>query len=645
MKLRLNELQLTCKKSVEPIVFDDISYFYGELGAGKSTIARLIDYCLGAKHLVMTPALQNEFVSVALSLTVGDVDLKIERERESQQALVSWADNQLIVPLRKAAGVVLPETQVEVLSDLIFHLVGLNPPRVRKSQLKEDSDLERLSLRDLYWYCYLDQDSMDSSFFHLDRDADTFKRLKSRNVLRMILGVHQERVAELEQRLEILHRERQGYLNSARVLEQSLEEAQFSTLEEIEARENEVAEQLERVERRIRSIREEQSATVSHIADRLREKARQIASELEAVERALSEIETINADDRRHRNEILALSMKVRRLESARAVLNDVDFMTCPRCTRQLPDRPEAECKVCGQSDELENEAGNTEGARTQADIASRVKELEEMMEAQSTQMRRMRRRRDELSQLKQETDQNLVQEMRQYDSAYLAEAIAVEKELAAFQQELNYLRRMKVLPTRVEDMKSQSDALAANESSVRRELKEARAAAEQDLSNLEKLKKLFLDCLLRAKVPGFEANDIIQMSPPWFLPEMQGSSGELATTSFSTLGSGGKKNLFKCCFALAVHRLSAQLGTILPSLIVIDSPMKNISERENREQFEGFHQLLYYLAIEELAGTQFILIDKEFCPPDDEYGVSITSRHMMVDSDEDPPLIPYYRD
>ena len=356
-------------------------------------------------------------------------------------------------------------------------------------------------------------------------------------------------------------------------------------------------------------------------------------------------IETINADDRRHRNEILALSMKVRRLESARAVLNDVDFMTCPRCTRQLPDRPEAECKVCGQSDELKNEAGNTEGARTQADITSRVKELEEMMEAQSTQMRRMRRRCDELSQLKQETDQNLVQEMRQYDSAYLAEAIAVEKELAAFQQELNYLRRMKVLPTRVEDMKSQSDALAANESSVRRELKEARAAAEQDLSNLEKLKKLFLDCLLRAKVPGFEANDIIQMSPPWFLPEMQGSSGELATTSFSTLGSGGKKNLFKCCFALAVHRLSAQLGTILPSLLVIDSPMKNISERENREQFEGFHQLLYYLATEELAGTQFILIDKEFCPPDDEYGVSVTSRHMMVDSDEDPPLIPYYRD
>ena len=644
MKLRLNELQLTCKKSVEPIVFDDISYFYGELGAGKSTIARLIDYCLGAKQLVMTPALQSEFVSVALNLTVGNVDLTIERERESQQALVSWADNQLIIPVRSAAGVVLPDTQVEVLSDLIFHLVGLNPPRVRKSQHNEDSGLERLSLRDLYWYCYLDQDSMDSSFFHLDRDANTFKRLKSRNVLRMILGVHQERVAELEQRLEMLHRERQGYLNSARVLEHTLEEAKFSTLEEIESREIKVAEQLERLQRRIRSIRDEQAKTVSHVADRLREKARQVSSELEAVERALSEVESINADDRRHRNEILALSTKVRRLESARAVLNDVDFVTCPRCTRPLPDRSEAECTVCGQNDELD-EADNAEGELTQADIKSRVKELEEMMDAQSTQMRRMRRRRDDLSQLKQQIDQNLIEEMRQYDSAYLADAIAVEKERAVAQQELKYLSRIKVLPALVEDMKSKSDALATTESAVRRELKEARTAAEQDLSNLQKLKKLFLDCLLRAKVPGFEANDIIQMNPPWFLPEMQGGSGEMATTSFSTLGSGGKKNLFKCCFALAVHRLSAQLGTLLPSFLVIDSPMKNISERENREQFEGFHQLLYYLATEELAGTQIILIDKEFCPPNAEFDVSITSRHMMVDSTNDPPLIPYYRD
>jgi rRNA maturation endonuclease Nob1 len=503
--------------------------------------------------------------------------------------------------------------------------------------------LERLSLRDLYWYCYLDQDSMDSSFFLLDREADTFKRLKSRNVLRSILGVHQERVAELEQRLEELRRKRQRYSESACVLEQSLQEAQFSTLEEIESREKELVQKLEMLQRRIVSIRADKTSNVSHVADRLRDQARQIASELQAVENALEELAAVNADDRRHRNEILALSTKVRRLESARAVLNDVEFVTCPRCTRQLPDRQDQDCHVCGQSDELEADE-IADGERTQADIVSRVKELEEMMDAQLVQMRRIRRRREELSRRKQDIDQELTEVMQQYDSAYLAEAIAVEKELAELTQELNYLKRIKVLPSRVHEMKKLSDSLATDESTTRRELKEAREAAEQDLTNLQKLKKLFLDCLLRARVPGFEPDDIVQMTPPWFLPEVHGNSGEMATTSFSTLGSGGKKNLFKCCFALAVHRLSSQLGTLLPSVLVIDSPMKNISERENRVQFEGFHKLLYQLSTEELAGTQIILIDKEFCPPDGDLAISITSRHMRVDSDDEPPLIQYYR-
>jgi len=284
------------------------------------------------------------------------------------------------------------------------------------------------------------------------------------------------------------------------------------------------------------------------------------------------------------------------------------------------------------------------DGERTQADIASRVKELEETIESQAVQISRIRRRREELIRQKQTVDQELTVAMEQYDSAYLAEALAIERDSAALSQEQIYLSRIKVLPSRVEQQKQRAESLATDESTTRRELNEARAAAEQDLSNLQKLMKLFLDCLLRAKVPGFEADDIVQMNPPWFLPEVHGGSGDLATTSFSTLGSGGKKNLFKCCFALAVHRLAAEIKTLLPTFMVIDSPMKNISERENRTQFEGFHHLLYELCSSELAGMQVILIDKEYCPPAEELDVSVTSRHMRVDSDTEPPLIPYYR-
>ena len=47
MKVRLTELHLSFKKEKELIRFADFSYFHGQMGAGKSTIARLVDFCLG----------------------------------------------------------------------------------------------------------------------------------------------------------------------------------------------------------------------------------------------------------------------------------------------------------------------------------------------------------------------------------------------------------------------------------------------------------------------------------------------------------------------------------------------------------------------------------------------------------------------
>jgi hypothetical protein len=70
---------------------------------------------------------------------------------------------------------------------------------------------------------------------------------------------------------------------------------------------------------------------------------------------------------------------------------------------------------------------------------------------------------------------------------------------------------------------------------------------------------------------------------------------------------------------------------------------MKNISERENREQFEAFHRMLYELKAGELSSTQLILIDKEYWQPPPEFNVSIVVRHMRPNDPGSPPLIPYY--
>lgn len=181
MNLRLKHLDLLTRSVQERIEFSQFSYFYGEIGAGKSTIARLIDYCFGGK-LIMTPALQSEFVSAILTLEISGAEVTLSRERESEQIVASWETPDGVeyvkLPTRKPAGIVISGTKVEVLSDLIFHLNDVQAPRVRRSAIREESELERLSIRDLLWYCYLDQDTIDSSFFTLMSTLITFDGLK-----------------------------------------------------------------------------------------------------------------------------------------------------------------------------------------------------------------------------------------------------------------------------------------------------------------------------------------------------------------------------------------------------------------------------------------------------------------------------------
>lgn len=271
--------------------------------------------------------------------------------------------------------------------------------------------------------------------------------------------------------------------------------------------------------------------------------------------------------------------------------------------------------------------------------------ELEDSIFRHETQLEHMHFRLSELLQEKERTDRDFNQAMQEYDSIYLSSSLVLERRKASIEQKVLNLRRLVELPRKVEQLYREASELEGEESEVRRKLNEARKKAEANRQNLNRLEFLFLDCLVRARIEGISPEDTVNITSPNFLPEVEDfRAGDLAVVSFSNLSSGGKKTLFKACFALAIHRLAIEIEANLPNFLIIDSPMKNISERENRKQFEGFHQLLYELADSELKSTQFILLDKEYSEPSDNYQLNVLARYMTPNSNEHPPLIPYYR-
>lgn len=653
MEFHLVSLILAFKKDTVTIPLAETSYFWGQMGAGKTSIARLIDYCLGG-NIELSPALQNEFVSAKLTVKLKKGPLEIERGRDSNTVVVKWGEKedavQASIPARDAHGELIPGTGIENLSDLLFWMSALVPPRVRKSKTKADSETKRLSMRNLLWYCYLDQDEIDSSFFHLD-SRDQFSRLASLDVVRYVTGYHDEHILDLEAQLDSLRGERMAMLASIESLARVLRDVGVESELEIHARVSGLREMADAIFREIRQQREASISerTTVHAVDRLKAQAQALTARISVLDDAISEVLHARDRDTRHLHEIETLSIKFRRSQSARAVLAGVQFHSCPRCVQLLPERSSDNCIVCGQV-ELDDVPDSTEEALLQRDIKQRSDELKEIIRRHDAVLIPLRRERDELDIEKRRIERERNEASERFDSAYLSSMLSKERERSALLQQADSLAAMARFPQMLDAQRQKVGEIQALETKLRAQLKGAREAAEKDATNINTLREFFLDCLVRSEVPGITPNDIVEIPTNSYLPEIRSPGvADNTVASFGTLSSGGKKTLFKCCFAVAMHRLAVKVGAPLPEMLIIDSPMKNISERENRQQFEGFYNMIYELKTSELSTTQFILIDKEYTPPAEDLKLSVSSRHMKPNDPSQPldpqtaPLIPYY--
>lgn len=644
MRIDLKKIVLAFRKSTEVLEFPHISYFYGPIGSGKSSIARLIDYCLGG-NVAWTWALQQELVSATLDLYINETSLSLQRARDSMMLIASWTDGgeqlQLTLPARKAEGEVMHGTGIEVLSDLIFYLAEVEPPKVRRQKDSSKEHLERLSFRELFRFCYLDQDGMDNVFFKLDSENYAVQR-KSVDALRYLLGYHQEKLAQLEIELQNIRDKRLARQAGADALEKALMTAGFDDAQSIENKIEETKLEIENAKKRAAAARANRG-DLPHAVDELRSAARNLTRELFANEQALIDLDTRIDELVRHDNELRMLSMRFQRTATARSIVGGVDFKECPRCTQQLPIREPELCSVCGQTEHINCAENALSEDVVKQDLRVRQAELRETISKMKIEQRRLAARKDELQAEKSQIQNAFNSQMREYDSTFVSQALEHERIVVTQEQKLNALLHNRKLPDILADQRSSAELLAGEEAEVRARLDSLRKTAFRDRKNIEKLGQLFLDCLLRVKFPDVKSTFVVDIDPSTFLPKITfGADDGFVALSFANAGSGGMKSLFKTCYALAIHRLCVTLNSELPNLLIIDTATKNVSSVENPEVVSAFYNLVYELASTELKNTQFIILDNEYTEPPSQLELGVKIRHMINGSEENPPLIPY---
>ncbi|GAA5233530.1 hypothetical protein FOZ76_08425 [Verticiella sediminum] len=645
MRMVFKKLHLSLRKSVERIDLPGVIYFFGPIGSGKSSIGRLIDFCLGGNS-AWTPALQSEMVSAALEMSVNEVPVTLHRDRDSNQVMVAWQEGgetlQVLIPAKKGTNEVLPNSGVVILSDLLFHLASEDPPYVRRRKGTPDERLERLSFRDLFRFCYLDQEGMDNVFFRLDSDNYPV-RAKSVDALRYVLGYRTEQVAELESRLQEAREQRLGLLSGAQALAKALMDAGLDDINAYDAKIELTKAEIEQARATAQAARQ-QRAPAPHAAEELRGRARLLAQEQIALDQARADIESRIGELERYSNELQMLSVRFQRTASARMVLGGVNFSSCPRCTQALPNRSVGLCIVCGQPEYITEADGALEESVVNEDLRARQAELKETLVRTRAQSRALQQRAIEIAAERSAVDHSLEVRLKEYDSAFLSQALQHERTVATLEQRLDAMLRYRKLPDVLQEQQAQADALKIDEAELRTKLEAAKKAAFNDRRNVELLGELFLDCLVRARFPDVRIDYRVEIDPVTFYPKIPlGVEEALVVLSFDNAGSGGMKALFKTCYALALHRVCARAkDSRLPPVLIIDTPTKNVSSVENPEVINAFFRLIYELAAGELVETQFIIIDNEFNAVPKDIELPISSRHLVKGDPNNPPLIPY---
>lgn len=604
-------------------------------------MARLIDYCLGG-DLERTPAVQQEFVSAQLYIDLGTNACTLERSATDTQAVrVSWSygedETESVNAPLDAGDTPIVGNDVYNLSDLLFHLCDVVPIKVRKRTRDPDSPMIRLSFRDIWWYCYLDQTHLDSSFFKLE---DTFRGRKSQDAMRFFTGLHSERLSQLETELYRAIDEQKGKREGANQIRLFMDRFDLGSELDVEGRIESARQGLSETEVRKQQLERDRIATI-HPTDPLRARLRDMGAQLEELQSSIEETESSIAEQRALRAELITAKVKANRVEQAGTLLSGVDYVRCPECSTDLSQRVPAAgtCRLCCTEMVTLNPTSSLELEAMRRELNDRIDQIGDSMQRRERYLARSVRQLESLRSEKSALDRTLQQELSRYDSAFIESVRSLDRENATLAERIRSLEKLREMPKAINELEDQAAELQGKidrtKDAIDKEVDRLRHADE----NVSAIASRFKSIMLSVGFPGVSPDDEVVIDTRTWRPVILHAGQEW---TFWDAGSGGKKTLFNVCYALAIHETARDRGLPVPNVLIIDSPTKNISDDENPELVQALYREIYRLAYErDEKAIQFLLIDSNLVTPEEEL-VDFSYKHLAGEPDA-PCLIPYY--
>lgn len=583
----------------------------GPISTGKTSILEFIDYCFGANSHPEHIEIQKKARSALLETEINGETIVIERPLFTSERKATIHECSLLDIGIEHVSKVVQARQIpgqESISSYILNKIGLLNILLREAPTKDGSDVDMMSLRDIMWFCFLQNERLDNK--ELLFENVPVKNIKLHQVFNVIFKVHANELSHISLQIKNMESEISrlsaeigtliGFLRERRIPSRDKLEEKLAILSKSEI---ELKARLDKITNTLKgesNIAQQYRVQLTGIEDDLR----QLSANRRDREKLLKRLLPL-------RGQYSEDTKKLHFLQEVKRIVDPLALIKCPYCLQEISQGSDIRrCMLCGndikidavESFDVKKEIGGVE--RKLKELNAFIEEIDKELEEINGDIRFKEGIADKLR-------KQLDEALKGFVSPYIAERDAIVGEINRIRQEVLDIETQQGLHAGIEERINKRIRLEADLKLKQAELESERGKVRNREEIINAISKRFGEILEAVSFPKIEAPKVNSNLVPF-----------VRNLEYRKIGSSGAMTLLSVSWFLSIFECAIEHSGSHPGFVMIDSPQKNIglSARVDEPEFRDTKIVegLYHHIIEkasEYESAQWIIVDNE--PPE----------------------------
>ena len=568
----INQLVLVGSRKHYVVPFTEgINIIYGDSATGKSSVLECINYLLGSSKLIYDREIESAVRYIMMEVLFNGKPYVIKRNifKPGDLIEVYAADlksSEGVFPKKFAPNFDGQPGPDGFFSDFVIAALNIPNVKMRQAPSKADSQMVRLSFRDIFKYCYLRQDDVGSR--GLLGSGNYALEIKNKETFKYLFNLLDTNVSDLQAELAQLTNSRNRLKSKYEVVSDFLRETEFETEFALSDADKLLADQEGALSVQLNAVNSQMVASSDTYAF-LKETLRELVGIIAVKEKGL-----LDSD--------LSIDRYVRLKNDYQ---NDIEKLKSIRVSRSVIGKPAESfsCPLCDSTVELlhvKEEYSIADDDRTAQEantLVRRIRDLDALIQSERDKQHRMALELKSLKDDREKARLLLDEETGSMVAPFLSERDGLSTELAKLQERRKQISHAIKIRNQqksiLEEIIDHDGRLEVMQEKLNK-LIAAAPSLDEVLADLGD----FLGTYLRHVRIKDQRN--VSVSKRTFLPVLRGRD-------YRDFTSGGLRTVLSIGYHLSVLEAAISRQSNLPTFLMIDTVGKYLGKTQSKYSHE----------------------------------------------------------